>query len=155
MCPGQHSSSPLEFLHLIHDGPRRHEIWPSDMRRVYDSAFRQPRIRFRNRLTRGRRYYAMTRYPNALRRHKCWTVRAELDGQLIGYAWGYMPDEDTPEVYIDDVAVHESYQSCGVGSAVVEEFVAWLRSEGVHRFTCVPMNSRMARILTRHGITSS
>ena len=97
----------------------------------------------------------MTRYPNALRRHKCWTVRAELDGQLIGHAWGYMPDDATPEVYIDDVAVHEAYQSKGVGTSVVAEFVSWLRGEGVDRLTCVPMDPRMAKILTRHGITPS
>lgn len=142
-------------MQIIRDGPRRHDTWPDDMRRVRDSAFDLPPKRLGDRLTRRRRYHwEAGRYPHLLTRHECWTARAELDGRLVGYAWAYRIIDDLEWAYIDDVAVHASHQGHGIGGAVIDELVAWLHESGIEHITGLAIDGRMARIFRRHSITA-
>lgn len=138
-------------MKISRDGPRRHEEWPTDMKRVRDSAFRHSPLTFAERLTRRRRYWAESgRYPHLLTTYNCWTVRAEVDGVLVGYVWGYLVSEDDAWAYIDDVGVHAAQQGRGVGRALIDEIVVWLRESGVEEITGLPTDERMARIFRHH-----
>ena len=112
-------------MEIVCDGPRCHEEWAADMKRVRDSAFDHPPLSILQRLTRRRRYRAeVGRYPHLLTRRECWTVRAEVDGELIGYAWGYVVSEDHRWAYIDDIAVHADWQGRGVGRALIDNMMS-------------------------------
>jgi ribosomal protein S18 acetylase RimI-like enzyme len=140
-------------MDVIRDGPRRHEHWPQDLRRVRDSAFGLPRSSFVRRLTRARRYVDnSSRYPPRLCRLECWTTRVEDYEALVGYAWAYDVDGSGHLAYIDDVAVHADHQGRGVGTALIDEMVVWLRECGFRDITGLPTNETMARIFRRHEI---
>jgi GNAT superfamily N-acetyltransferase len=141
-------------VEIIRDGPRRHEEWDADMKRVRDSAFGHSRLTIAERLSRRRRHWAESgRYPKALRTHECWCVRAECNGVLVGYAWGYPMSDDNTWAYIDDVGVHVERQGRGVGRAIIDEMVAWLGESGVEHVTGLAIDERMARIFRHHQIT--
>lgn len=157
------SESPMRVSHprghdriveINRDGPRRHDEWSTDMKRVRDSAFAHPPLTFMERLSRRRRYWAESgRYPHLLRTRECWTVRAEGHGVLVGYAWGYLVSDDYSWAYIDDVAVHVDQQARGVGRALIDEMVRWLGESGVEHVTGLATDQRMARIFSHHQIT--
>jgi len=123
------------------------------MRQVHDSAFNLPEIRLRDRLTRRTRHFAMSRYPHMLTRVECWTVRAEIQGELVGYAWSYDIADEHRSAYIDDVAIFAHHQGRGIGTAIIKEMVAWLHETGIRDITGMPTNDCMARIFSRHAIT--
>lgn len=126
------------------------------MKRVRDSAFGHSRLTITQRLSRRRRYFAESgRYPHLLTTLECWSVRAECEGVLVGYAWGYLVSEEDKWAYIDDVAVHEDHQGGGVGRKLIDEMVAWLGESGVEHVKGLATNDRMARIFGHHRITPS
>jgi|SRR6056297_4009189 len=141
-------------MDIVRDGPRRPAEWSEDMKRVRDSAFGVPKLSLFERLSASRRLRAESgRYPIALTRHKCWIVRAEVNGSLVGYAWGYQMAAHGRSVYIDDVGVHPDHQRQGVGAAMIEEMVTWLRTGGVDHVTGFATNEVMDRIFQHHAIT--
>lgn len=142
-------------MNIVQDGPRRPAEWGEDMKRVRDSAFGLPKLSVFERLSARRRFRAESdRYPVALTRHECWIVRAEVDGSLVGYAWGYQMAEPDRSVSIDDVGVHADHQGQGVGAAMIDEMVTWLRTGSVDRITGFATNEFMHRIFQRPAITS-
>jgi ribosomal protein S18 acetylase RimI-like enzyme len=142
------------MVEIIRDGPRRHDEWEADMKRVRDSAFGYPRLTIAERLSRRRRHWAESgRYPRMFKTRECWCVRAERNGVLVGYAWGYLVSDDNTWAYIDDVGVHVDQQGCGVGRRIIDEMVAWLGESGVEHVTGLPTDERMARIFRHHRIT--
>jgi GNAT superfamily N-acetyltransferase len=120
-----------------------------------DSAFDHPPLSILQRLTRRRRDRAeVGRYPHLLTRRECWTVRAEVDGELIGYAWGHVVSDDHRWAYIDDVAVHADRQGRGVGRALIDNMVGWFQESGIIEVTGLPIDGRMAQVFAHHGITA-
>jgi GNAT superfamily N-acetyltransferase len=153
--PGVRPHAHSRVVEISQDGPRRHDEWASDMKRVRDSAFGHSPLTIAERLSRRRRYFAESgRYPQALTKHQCWTVRAELNGVLVGYAWAYLVSDDDAWAYIDDVGVHADQQGSGVGRALIDEIVVWLRRSGVEHVSGLATDERMARIFGHHGIAS-
>jgi predicted N-acetyltransferase YhbS len=141
-------------VEIIRDGPRRHEQWEADMKRVRDSAFGHSPLTIAQRLSRRDRYSAESgRYPHLLTTRECWSVRAECNGVLVGYAWGYLVSDDYEWACIDDVAVRVDQQGSGVGRALIDEMVAWLGESGVEHVTGLATDERMARIFRHHRIT--
>lgn len=140
-------------IEVIRDGPRRHDAWSADMRRVRDSAFPVDPLPWFERLWRRRRRLHADRYPVALTRRPCWTVLGKVDGKVVGYAWAYLFDDDDPtRVYVDDVGVHARYQGQGVGTAMIADLVVWLHDAGVVVIRGCPTDGRMANIFAKHGI---
>lgn len=149
------SSVHNRVVEISRDGPRRYDEWPTDMKRVRDSAFGHSPLTIAERFSRRRRRLAeVGRYPHAFTAHRCWTVRAELNGVLVGYAWAYLVSDEDAWAYIDDVGVHANHQGDGVGRANIDEFVVWLCESGVEHVSGLAQDDRMARIFGHHGITS-
>jgi hypothetical protein len=72
--PGVRPHAHSRVVEISQDGPRRHDEWASDMKRVRDSAFGHSPLTIAERLSRRRRYFAESgRYPQALTKHQCWT----------------------------------------------------------------------------------
>jgi GNAT superfamily N-acetyltransferase len=125
------------------------------MKKVRDSAFDQPQSPIFRRLTKGRRHHEdVGRYPPRLCRLECWTVRAEVNGVLVGYAWAYDLDGEGRDAYIDDVAVHAAHQNQRVGTALIGELTSWLRECGFRQITGKPIDDRMAQIFDHYGISA-
>ena len=140
-------------MKIIRDGPKRYSAWPGDMKHVRDSGFGHSPLPLRQRLSRRRRFDAESgRYPHMLTRRDCWVVRAEEDGNLVGYAWGYLVSPEDQVMYIDDVAVCVEWQEQGIGRALIDELVKWLAEFGVTNITGFPIDPRMERIFRQHQI---
>jgi GNAT superfamily N-acetyltransferase len=110
----------------------RYRRWPRDMRRVRKSAFG-----------------SFDNQPTCLRRVDCWIVRAERGGRLVAYALAYDIGGDRSMACLDEVAVLARYQGSGVGTAVTAAAVGWIRENGIEHISCLAIDHRMARILTR------
>ena len=142
-------------MEVFRDGPRRREQWPREMKQVRDSAFDQPPLSIVQRLTsRRRRHDDAGRYSPRLCRLDCWTVRAEVDGILVGYAWPYDVDGDGRLAYIDGVAVRAAHQDRRVGTALIDAMTSWLRECGFRDITGLPTGDRMSQIFWHHGISA-
>ena len=70
--------------------------------------------------------------------HDAVVLVSELDGRIIGYVYaGLEPmswkDLRGPAGFIHDVAVDGGEQGAGVGSALIDAAIAWLRDRGAPR----------------------
>lgn len=62
-------------------------------------------------------------------------------------------DKDTVEAYIRAMAIAETYQKSGIGSALLEYTLESLENGGVEKAVLVASNSDNERFYRRHGFT--
>ena len=79
-------------------------------------------------------------YEEAVRRGHLWV--AELDGAVVGYAWGVLLDG---QHHLEQVSVLPGASGAGVGTALVEQVASWARTDGgssltLSTFSDVPWN---------------
>lgn len=82
------------------------------------------------------------------------TFVAEKDGQVIGYAAAEIKRQPTSDVGIVSYnAVHPDYRGQGVGTALIEHVMAYLREQGARVLTVVTLESDepVRRIYERMG----
>ena len=73
-------------------------------------------------------------YLDAIAAETIWM--AELGGEPVGYAWGEdLGGLGDPSPHLEQVSVPPAYGGRGIGTALVEETVAWARRVGGHELT--------------------
>ena len=82
-----------------------------------------------------------TVYAEAIRRGHVWV--AEVDGVVVGYAWGVRLSDGGH--HLEQLSVVPDCQGRGIGSGLVERVAEWARSEGaadltLSTFAAVPFN---------------
>jgi predicted N-acetyltransferase YhbS len=106
--------------------------WPKGIQKVRASAFG------------GQRWPHDTLWSGA------WlTVVARWDGRLVGFVM--LRDVGDGMIDLNDLAVAVDYQQRGIGQAICDDAVEWMRELGHERIVGLPISTGSGRIFGRLG----